>query len=148
MQHFKRKVSLPLFFCLMSFYNYTHEPKENPVFSLQIDVTGIETGDGYIFIAIYAKPEDFLSETMFKGLRIPVQNRKVLKTTLELPQGSYAMAVFHDENSDGVMNRNFFQVPTEPYGFSNKARAILNPPRWDEAAISLNSHKTEVISLK
>ena len=33
--------------------------------------------------------------------------------------GNYAIAVFHDLNGNGKLDRNLIGLPSEPYGFSN-----------------------------
>lgn len=47
---------------------------------------------------------------------------------LELAPGSYAVAVYHDENSNQKLDRAFTGIPTEEYGFSNDARALMSAP--------------------
>ncbi|NND98297.1 MAG: DUF2141 domain-containing protein [Pirellulaceae bacterium] len=47
----------------------------------------------------------------------------------------FAIAAFHDENSDGVLNRNAVGVATERYGFSNHAWGNSGPPSFSQAAV-------------
>jgi uncharacterized protein (DUF2141 family) len=58
--------------------------------------------------------------------------------SVESITGQYAVIVFDDENSNGRLDKTFWGVPTEPHGFSNDARGILGPPRFDDAAITLD----------
>jgi uncharacterized protein (DUF2141 family) len=46
--------------------------------------------------------------------------------------------VFHDENGNGRLDKNFWGVPTEPYGFSNNAVGTLGAPRFAEVAVALD----------
>ena len=43
----------------------------------------------------------------------------VLIHTLELPEGEYAILLYHDENANGKLDKNVFGMPKERYGFSN-----------------------------
>lgn len=69
--------------------------------------------------------------------RIDVTSGSVTRTFTGLAPGRYAIKAFHDVNSDGKMGTNPFGIPTEPYGFSNNARASMGPPRWDEAGFAV-----------
>lgn len=44
--------------------------------------------------------------------------------------GDYAIKVYHDENMNGRMDKNFLGLPTEGYAFSNRARARFGPPSF------------------
>ena len=64
-----------------------------------------------------------------------------------VPPGQYAAQVFHDENDDGEIKRNFLGIPTEPIGFSNDAPLHLHGPHFKEAAFAVE-HGVEKITLK
>ena len=40
----------------------------------------------------------------------------------------------HDEDDDGALDTNLFGVPSEPFDFSNDARARFGRPDFAEAA--------------
>ncbi|WP_232279356.1 DUF2141 domain-containing protein [Psychromonas ingrahamii] len=44
--------------------------------------------------------------------------------------GKYAMAVIHDENTNGKLDTNLIGVPKEGFGFSNNAKALLSAPSF------------------
>jgi len=46
---------------------------------------------------------------------------------------------FTSENSNGRLDKTFWGVPTEPYGFSNGARGVLGSPKFDDATITLDA---------
>jgi len=50
-----------------------------------------------------------------------------------LPYGRYAIAVYQDLNFNDVLDKSFIGRPTEPYGFSNDARSMFGPPRFEAA---------------
>jgi uncharacterized protein (DUF2141 family) len=55
-----------------------------------------------------------------------------------LDPGRYAVIVLHDEDGNGKLDKNFWGVPTEPYGFSNDAQGFLGPPAFKDAAVALD----------
>jgi uncharacterized protein (DUF2141 family) len=52
----------------------------------------------------------------------------------DIPPGTYAMAVIHDENMNGKIDTNWMGIPTEGYGFSNDAKALLGTPSFSAAS--------------
>jgi uncharacterized protein (DUF2141 family) len=51
--------------------------------------------------------------------------------------GSYALAVIHDENSNGRLDR-FMAIPREGFGFSRNPRIRMGPPRFDEVRFDVS----------
>ena len=49
--------------------------------------------------------------------------------------GTYAVAVYHDENDNHHFDKNFFGLPAEGYGFSNDAPAPFGPPSFESARL-------------
>ena len=75
----------------------------------------------------------------YKTEVVDVENYKAQATFTDLPYGTYAVYVLHDENSNGFLDKNFFKVPTEGYGASNNAADIMEMPEYDEAEVFLKS---------
>ena len=63
----------------------------------------------------------------------------------ELPPCTFAIGIFHDVNLNNKMDKNFFAVPREQYGFSNNARALFGPPDFEDAAFILNDKASQSI---
>ena len=55
-----------------------------------------------------------------------------------LPPGTYAAKVMHDENDNGKLDTNFMGMPIEGYGFSNNPQ-LLRKPTFDEAKFDLGA---------
>jgi outer membrane protein len=53
-----------------------------------------------------------------------------------VPAGEYALMVYHDENENRGMDKNFIGIPTEPLGFSNNYRP-KGPPSYTRAAFTV-----------
>ena len=51
--------------------------------------------------------------------------------------GSYALAVIHDENGNGRLDK-FMGIPREGFGFSRNPRIRMGPPRFDEVRFDVN----------
>lgn len=66
----------------------------------------------------------------------------------DLPQGTFAVTVLHDENNNGKMDKKFFGMPKEGYGASDNPKKKMRAPNFNEAKFSLNgSEQTIKIAL-
>jgi uncharacterized protein (DUF2141 family) len=61
----------------------------------------------------------------------------------DLPPGTYAVRVMHDENDNGELDKNFMGLPTEGYGFSNNSQ-VKRRVRFDEAQFAVANDDTTV----
>lgn len=57
----------------------------------------------------------------------------------DVVSGHVALLVFHDENGNGILDRNFIGIPREPIGLSNDYRP-KGPPSFESAAITVESN--------
>ncbi|MEM8969394.1 MAG: DUF2141 domain-containing protein [Bacteroidota bacterium] len=106
-------------------------------YELTIQVTGLKSSEGQVQIAIFNSAESFLEEPV-QNSQIKLNGQKVVETTFTLPEGQYAVAVYHDENENGELDKNFLGTPTEAYGFSNDTRETrLRAPFFKETSIAL-----------
>lgn len=63
---------------------------------------------------------------------------------ISIPYGQYAIAVYHDANSNGIHDKNWFGVPTETWGVSINARPLFREPKFRECAFTHSSSLTSV----
>jgi len=62
----------------------------------------------------------------------------------DIAPGTYALAVVHDENMNGKLDTNWLGIPTEGYGFSNDAKAMLGPPSFSAASFTYDGQDMEL----
>lgn len=101
---------------------------------LTIALTGVHSDGGPIRIAVQNDAARFPGPA-FRGLELPAHASEA--TIRDLPPGRYAVVVFQDMNRNGRLDRGLFNVPTEPYGFSQDARGNGGPPEFRDAAFDL-----------
>jgi uncharacterized protein (DUF2141 family) len=68
-------------------------------------------------------------------------------TLQNISDGRYALAIFHDENGDGKMNKNMLGIPKEGYGVSNNVKNLMSAPTFKEAAFTHNRDSELTIQL-
>ncbi len=108
--------------------------------NLRVVATNVKSDKGKIYVWVYDKKDDWLSDRYRTWKSVPVAgNRSGDRVTLELvlPAGEYALSVFQDVNDDGKLQRNFIGIPKEPAGLSNNLRPKFGPPRYKDALFSV-----------
>jgi uncharacterized protein (DUF2141 family) len=55
-----------------------------------------------------------------------------------LPEGDYAISVFHDANGNTVLDAGELGIPKESFGFSNNPRSFFGPPGFAQAVIHIS----------
>lgn len=61
-----------------------------------------------------------------------------------LRAGSYAIAVIHDANNDGTLNRNLLGIPTEGFKFSRNPTILMGSPRFVDSAFLVAGSITNI----
>jgi uncharacterized protein (DUF2141 family) len=99
----------------------------------------IQNNTGNIGCALFDSPEGFPQEFLRYAIRMDVLKIKGTQASchfVNVPPGTYALAIIHDENMNGKLDENWMGVPQEGYGFSNKAEAGLSAPSFEAAEFS------------
>jgi len=109
-----------------------------------VKVTGLRSEKGQVRIAVFNSSEKWLGEQPVYSSTINVDSQSVTWKINDVPYGDYGIAVFHDENKNGKMDKNFVGIPLEPYGFSNNVRVTLGPPTWGQSKFVVKGSTTEV----
>ena len=125
-----------------------HIPSRGPAGNLTGQLTNLRGGRGACYLALFASAEGFPRQTSqaVRTLRLPVSGATVSFSFESLPPGSYALAVYHDENNNGQLDKNFFGLPTERYGFSNNARSMMFfPPSFGAARFVVTGAGTAIV---
>ena len=121
--------------------------KQSKTLTLTIEVNGLSNSKGNVHVGLYRKQDDFpdIKGTFKNKIQLASEKKLVFEN---LPQGNYAVAVFHDLNKNGKMDTNLFGVPTEKYGFSNNARSTFSAPDFEDAAFNLSENRKISITIK
>ena len=106
--------------------------------TLTVEVLGLESDEGSVALAIFDSSRSFDERTgAVAAETVAPTDGRATWSVEDLPAGRYAVAVFHDLNDNGELDRTTLGPPSEPYGFSNDARATFGPPKFGAAAIEL-----------
>ena len=111
----------------------TQSPQENLI---HVEIRGMRNNNGQVMCALYASPDGFpkKSEKALAHANSAIADKQALCEFSGVPPDTYAVSVFHDENSNGKLDTNFMGIPREGVGASNDAKGHLGPPKFDAAA--------------
>jgi uncharacterized protein (DUF2141 family) len=103
---------------------------------IQVEIVGMRSDKGQVVCALFSSAGDFPKKTdkaVARSMSV-ITNRHAVCEFPGVAPGTYAVSVFHDENSNGKLDTNFMGIPREGVGASNDARGHLGPPKFDSAA--------------
>lgn len=110
-------------------------------------VSNIELIEGTIYYGLYddKDPNVFLElgeQVRVEAVKINANPMRVIIDSL--PEGNYALSIFHDLDSDNSIDKNFFGYPKEPFGFSQNVKPIFRAPRFEEAQFYYDGKYLEI----
>jgi uncharacterized protein (DUF2141 family) len=108
--------------------------------SIKVIVVGLHSNDGEVDCALFNSADGFPSDSSkaIKTMKSKIENEQTTCTFIDVAPGDYAVSEFHDENSNGKLDRNFIGMPKEGVGASNDAAGHMGPPKFDDARFRFN----------
>jgi uncharacterized protein (DUF2141 family) len=138
-------------FAVLVFANLTAvafaEPSSCP--GIHVKVLNIRNSTGTVACALFDSPVGFPIEALLSAMNvmvIKVRNTKARCDFEDIPPGTYALAVFHDENMNGKLDTNWLGIPKEGYGFSNDVKPLLGTPPFSAASFQYDGEPDLTIS--
>ncbi|GAA4959240.1 DUF2141 domain-containing protein [Algibacter aquimarinus] len=101
-----------------------------------VNISNLNSNDGKVFVGLYNTKESFLNKG-YKYLSTEIKNNSSTVTFKDVPNGIYAISMYHDENGNNKMDSNFLGIPKEDYGCSNNAKGFMGPPKWEDAKFEI-----------
>lgn len=106
---------------------------------LDLGLAGLRSDRGVVRICLTRDPAHFpdcQSDPVARHATVPAG--QPLTQFGDLPSGDYAIALFHDENANGRLDR-VAGIPTEGVGFSNNPRLMFGPPRFVQSRFAVTN---------
>lgn len=129
-----------IFLLLFTINCYSHE--------LEINLSKAISKKGLVGLVVFDSENGFPD----KGRKARIKKFISIKDfpyIMNLPKGEYAISVFHDENSNKTLDKNFIGIPKESFGFSNNVMGIMGPPSFKNAKFKTIDKKSNIsIELK
>ena len=123
---------------------------------LTIKISG-QTKAGILNLGIYNNAEAYDQSVqgeersergLFSGIDSYIELKESHEFVINLPEGTYAIALFVDANENLKIDKNFLGIPKEQYGFSNNAMGKLSGPSFEQAKFQVKGSAVQNIKLK
>lgn len=114
-----------------------------------LEVKNVTSDKGNIMVGICSTEDQYLEkEKCVYSFPMPASKGTVVKN-VNVAKGKYAIIIYHDENSNKILDRAMFGKPKEYYGFSNNTYgAFGSKPDFPEALVDIDSNTKVTIKLR
>ena len=115
------------------------EATESPA-TLEVSISGLRNMKGNVLVCVTANPRFFPDCSKDpKSFRAIVPARDSAQVSFRgIAQGTYAIALVHDENGNSKMDMAIF-LPKEGFGFSRNPAIVTGPPKFKAAAFAIDA---------
>lgn len=116
---------------------------------ITVSISNVRNVKGVVHACLTPDKKDFPEcKKQPKHHQITVPAKKSLTITFKgVTPGTYAIALMHDENNNGKIDRAIL-VPKEGFGFSRNAKLQMGPPSFKSAAFAVkggaNNHSIKM----
>jgi uncharacterized protein (DUF2141 family) len=133
-------IFLMLTFCALA---RTPPAQENLI---RVEISGLRNDRGKVMCALFASASDFPKHADKAVMRntAAIADRRAVCEFGGVAPGTYAVSVFHDENSNGRLDTNFMGIPREGVGASNNAKGHFGPPKFEAASFRYSGGKLDL----
>lgn len=108
-------------------------------YNLTVRLHGIKNNTGQIQVELYSDAKTFRKSALAQNIaKTQAQENAITVTFSGIKPGTYAILAFHDEDSNGELNKRFGMIPTEGYALSNDPE-VFGPPAFKDSAFELRS---------
>jgi uncharacterized protein (DUF2141 family) len=136
-----KKSALLLLMPLLSGTALAQEPQNcpEPTGCIRVSVSNLRNVNGLVGVALFRTNKGFPDKTegAIEGKSFSAKAGEEIVFD-NLPYGTYAISVLHDENGNRKMDKNFIGIPKEGFGTSNNPKIRRGPPSFDESRVTLD----------
>ena len=107
---------------------------------ISVIIENISPASGVLRVALYNSKNHWLSDNGIVRARLVMVDESTERLEFwGVPSGEYGIAVYHDVNSNNVLDMKYIVIPNEAYGFSNNARGSfgLGSPGFKKAKFAV-----------
>ena len=104
--------------------------------SVRIEVAGLRGARGDVGCLLFGTADGYpeVHAKAYRELHAPIEKAGAVCVFKNVAPGTYAAIVFHDENLNGKLDKNFVGMPQEGYGASNNVRPRFSAPGFVDAS--------------
>jgi len=116
---------------------------------VDVSITGLRNSRGQVLVCLTTNPKAFPDCSKDKAsVRMAVATSAAAHFKIAAPaNGTYAIAVVHDENSNNKMDLAIF-LPREGFGFSRNPTITVGAPSFKSASFVVTGDTAQTIKMK
>ena len=104
--------------------------------NIDIEITNISSDKGTLYVALHNSENTWLGDRYMNTIAKST-NGMATVTFNGVPEGIYAVAIWHDKNDNQIFDTNFLGIPKEATAASNNASGFMSAPKWKDAKFEL-----------
>jgi uncharacterized protein (DUF2141 family) len=118
--------------------------------TLRVEIDGLRNDVGVIQLALFQTEEGYPrhTERAARTATVTANATGVGAVFDDLPAGTWALAVLHDENANGRLDTNLLGVPLEGIGASRDATRRMGEPRFEDARFELRTAEDVTVEVQ
>ncbi|MDD4148996.1 MAG: DUF2141 domain-containing protein [Bacteroidales bacterium] len=117
--------------------------------SISINVSNIRNTKGTVKWAVFKDASKFNSKDGYADAgSVTAKKGNVVINTKNIPDGTYAISVYHDENNNSDVDFSFLGLPVEGFGFSQNPRIYFGPPKYKECTFTKKGNTVQNVKMK
>lgn len=113
---------------------------------IMVHITNIRNLNGNLGVSLYNSKKGFPGkhEQAYASVlkKITAASDNVLFENL--PYGTYAVSIMHDENNNRKLDTTFIGIPKEGVGVSNNPKIGMGGPKFNDSAFTLDAKELEM----
>ena len=115
---------------------------------LSLIIKNLRSSTAPVIVSIYGTENKFPEQTgQLKEYKFKPKGNVLTAKITDVPFGTYAIALYQDENSNGKIDKNFIGYPTEGFAFSNNFKPTIKAPSFKNCAF-IYSKQASTIKIK
>jgi uncharacterized protein (DUF2141 family) len=117
-----------------------------PANLIHVEIAGLRNDKGQVLCALFSSPAAFPKESdnAVARARSGISQGRAFCDFPVTAAGTYAVSVFHDENSNDKLDTGLLGIPREGVGASNNAKGHFGPPKFDAAAFRFEGGRLDL----
>jgi len=116
------------------------EIKKKEGITLTITFSNLKNTEGQILLSLVNE-----NKIKVKSIVKDIDSKEIKIELTGLQKGKYAIQYYHDENSNGILDKDNYGRPTENYGFSNNVKGMFGPPKFKKQLFELKEDKSVIL---
>jgi uncharacterized protein (DUF2141 family) len=98
---------------------------------ITVQVSNFKNNKGVCRACIFNSEASFNDSKALQCVEVFVTNKAIQASFENIAEGTYAIFVIHDANSNNKMDKNFLGIPSEGYGASRNNLPFASAPSFD-----------------